>query len=400
VVLLFIWLPRFLMVSNRRPDPMDVFAATLQRIAPLDRAAMEAAAARQAQLTKPAGSLGRLESLSIQLAGIQARPLPSIASKAVLTLAADHGVAAEGVSRYPQAVTQQMVLNFLRGGAAINVLARAAGARVVVADFGVIGDLAIPSVPADDVPDRRQVPLPAGEGRRAAQGEVRFLPAKLAPGTDNLAAGPAMSRDLAMRAIEHGIALVGDECARGLDAVATGEMGIGNTTPASCIAAALTGASIEVVTGRGTGLDDAQLAHKRTVIARALAVNRPDPADPLDVLAKVGGLEIAGLVGVMLGAAARRVAVVVDGFISGAAALVAARLCPTARDYMIAAHRSVEPGHAVILDALDLQPLLDLQLRLGEGTGAALAFPLLEAACRILSEMATFADAGVAGPAS
>ncbi len=353
---------------------MDLLEATIRSVSPLDH-----------------------------LAGIQARPLPAVERKTILTLAADHGVAAEGVSLYPQSVTQQMVLNFLRGGAAMNVLARAAGACVVVADFGVAGDITEPATGPAAL-SRREVPLPAGEpgcpqaGGREAQGEVRFVNAKLAHGTDNLAAGPAMSRALAVRAIERGIQLLEDEHARGLDAVATGEMGIGNTTPASCIAAVLTGASIEVVTGRGTGLDDAQLAHKRAVISRSLEVNHPVSADALDVLSKVGGLEIAGLAGVILGAAARRVAVVVDGFISGAAALVAVRLCPAARDYMIAAHRSVEPGHAAILDALDLAPLLDLQLRLGEGTGAALAFPLLDAACHILSEMATFSVAGVAGP--
>jgi nicotinate-nucleotide--dimethylbenzimidazole phosphoribosyltransferase len=192
---------------------------------------------------------------------------------------------------------------------------------------------------------------------------------------------------------------VAEEHARGLDAVATGEMGIANTTASACIVASLTGTSPDQVTGRGTGIDDAQLSHKREVVSRALGVNRPDPNDALDVLAKVGGLEIAGLVGVVLGAAARRVPVVIDGFISGAAALVAVRLCPQSADYLIAAHRSVEPGHTVVLDALKLTPLLELQLRLGEGTGAALAFPILDAACHILREMATFADAGVSGPA-
>jgi len=340
---------------------------------------MAAARARQSQLTKPAGSLGRLESLSIQLAGIQARALPDVSRRAVLTLAADHGVAAEGVSLYPQAVTQQMVLNFLRGGAAINVLARATSARVVVADFGVKG-----SLPAVD-----HATLPPG---------VRFLEVKLAHGTRNLAEDPAMTRDLAIAAIERGIELLREEHARGLDAVATGEMGIANTTPSSCIAVVLAGVPVDQVTGRGTGLDDAQLACKRQVVQRALAINQPDRQDPVDVLAKVGGLEIAGLVGVILGAARRRTPVILDGFISGAAALVAVRLAPACREYLIAAHRSVEPGHSVILDTLSLEPLLDLKLRLGEGTGATLAFPLLEAACRILREMATFADAGISGP--
>jgi nicotinate-nucleotide--dimethylbenzimidazole phosphoribosyltransferase len=362
---------------------MQLLHRTIESIGPLDAAAMAAARARQAQLTKPAGSLGRLEALSVQLAGIAGRPLPSVARKAVLTLAADHGVAVEGVSLYPQAVTRQMVANFVRGGAAINALARAAGARVVVADVGVAADL------TEMAGEVAGVPPPA-------RGDVRFVGAKLARGTANLAAAPAMPRDLAVRAIETGIDLVADEHTRGLDTVALGDMGIGNTTAASCVVAALTGAAVEAVTGRGTGLDDAQLAHKRVVVARALAAHAPDPADPLGVLAKVGGLEIAGLAGVALGAAARRVAVVLDGFIAGTAALVAARLAPAAVPYMIAAHRSVEPGHRVVLEQLRLEPLLDLELRLGEGTGAALAFPLLDAACRVLAEMATFASAGVA----
>lgn len=359
---------------------MSLLYDTISQIEPLDAAAMAAAGERQSQLTKPAGSLGRLESLSVQLAGIQARAMPDVSRRSVITLAADHGIAAEGVSLYPQAVTQQMVLNFLRGGAAINVLAHLAGARIVVADFGVKGLLS----PVD------HASLPPG---------VRFLDAKLAHGTQNLAEGPAMSQAQAVAAIERGIELLAEEHACGLDAVATGEMGIGNTTPSSCIAAVLAGVPVELVTGRGTGLDDAQLACKRQIIRRALAINQPDPNDAVGVLAKVGGLEIAGLVGVILGAARRRVPVVLDGFISGAAALVAVRLAPACRNFMIAAHRSVEPGHSVILKTLSLDPLLDLRLRLGEGTGAALAFPLLDAACHILREMATFADAGISGPA-
>jgi nicotinate-nucleotide--dimethylbenzimidazole phosphoribosyltransferase len=345
---------------------------------------MAAARERQARLTKPPGSLGRLEELAERLAGIQARPLPSVARKAVLTLAADHGVAAEGVSRYPQSVTREMVANFRRGGAAINALAGAAGARVVVADFGVKGE---------------SLPVASETGGAGSAGEtgplVRYVGAKLADGTANLANGPAMPRSLAVRAVEQGMRLLEDEYGRGLDAVALGEMGIANTTAASCLAAVLAGAPVERVTGRGTGLDDAQLAAKRAVVARALRVNAPDPDDALDALAKVGGLEIAGLAGVALAAAARRVVIVVDGFISAAAALVAARLAPRCAGYMVAAHESVEPGHRVVLDALRLEPLLNLRLRLGEGTGAALAFSILEAACRAHREMATFAEAGV-----
>ncbi len=352
-------------------ESTDRIAATCVAIQPPDRAAQAAAQARQDVLTKPQGSLGRLETLSIQLAGIQGRPLPRVERKAVIVLAADHGIAAEGVSAYPSEVTAQMVLNFLRGGAAINVLARQAGARVVVADVGVAADL-----PAH--PD--------------------LIARKIAPGTANFAQGPAMSRAQAARAIETGIELLAEEAARGLDLVATGEMGIGNTTPASAIAALYTGQPVAAVTGRGTGVDDEGLARKIAVIERALARHRPDPADPLGVLAAVGGFEIGAIAGVCLGAAARRIPVVVDGFISAAGALIAAALCPAVRPYLIASHLSVERGHGPVWEALGLRPLLDLDLRLGEGSGAVLAFHLVEAACRLLAEMATFADAGVSGP--
>jgi nicotinate-nucleotide--dimethylbenzimidazole phosphoribosyltransferase len=392
---------------------MERIEQTIRAIAPLDAPAMDAARHHQAELTKPAGSLGRLEALSIQLAGITCRPFPTLERKAILTLAADHGVAAEGVSLYPSAVTQQMVANFIAGGAAINVLARIAGARVVVADFGVAGDPAFsastegrfegrlgggaderPGAPGSTEDESPPVP-PGGLGRSTFVPNVRFVDAKLARGTANLATGPAMSRALAVRAIEAGIALVADEHPRGLDAVATGEMGIANTTASSCLVVALAGAPVALATGRGTGLDDVRLAAKRAIVERALAVNAPDSSDPLGTLAGLGGLEIAGLVGVILGAAARRVVIVLDGFISGAAALVAARLAPAVVPYLIAGHRSAEPGHRLVLEELGLQPLLDLDLRLGEGTGAALAFPLLDAACRLLAEMATFTSASV-----
>ena len=342
---------------------------TIARIAPLDEEAMAAARARQDSLTKPAGSLGRLEQLSVQLAGIQGRARPRVEHKAIITMAADHGVAAEGVSAYPAEVTPQMVANFLRGGAAINVLARHVGARVVVVDMGVAG--AVP-------------PHPLLVSRRVAAG------------TRNMARGAAMTRAQALVALKAGIAVVSAETARGLDVVGTGDMGIGNTTAASAIVATLTGESPAAVTGRGTGLDDDGLRHKIAVVEQALAVNCPDPDDALDVLAKVGGFEIAGLAGVILGAAARRVAVVVDGFISGAAALVAQGLCPRSRDYLVAAHLSVEVGHRAVMRRLDLLPLLDLNMRLGEGTGAALGISLVEAAAKTLNEMATFAEAGVA----
>jgi nicotinate-nucleotide--dimethylbenzimidazole phosphoribosyltransferase len=337
-------------------------------IPPIDREAEAQARARQDTLTKPPGSLGRLEALSIQIAGITGAARPSLARKAVIIMAGDHGVTAEAVSAYPSAVTPQMVLNFAHGGAAINVLARQAGARVVVVDVGV----------AAEIPD--------GAG---------VLGRKVAWGTQNMAQGPALRRDQAEAAVQVGLEVVAAEIERGLDLVATGDMGIGNTTPSAAIVAALTRLPAAMVTGRGTGIDDAGLARKVAVIERALAINRPDPSDALDVLSKVGGLEIGGLAGVMIGAAAHRVPVLVDGFISGAAALIAVGLRPEIRPYLIAAHQSVEIGHRVILDHLGLQPLLDLNLRLGEGTGAALAFNLVEAAVRILNEMATFAEAGV-----
>ena len=341
---------------------------TLPPIPPLDTSAQAAARARQNTLTKPPGSLGRLEELSVQLAAITGKTPLSIDRKAVIVMAADHGVTAEGVSDYPAEVTPQMVLNFARGGAAINVLAKQAGARVVVVDIGVAADF------DSATPIRHH---------------------KIAPGTQNMALGPAMTRAQAETAINVGLEVVNAEIAKGLDLVATGDMGIGNTTASAAITAILTGQPVAKVTGRGAGVDDAGLARKIAIIERALAVNKPDSNDPLDVLCKVGGLEIGGLVGVIIGGAANKIPVVIDGFISGAAALVAARLAPEVKPYLIAAHQSVEIGHRVMLEALGLRPLLDLDLRLGEGTGAALAFHLVEAAARILNEMATFAEAGV-----
>jgi nicotinate-nucleotide--dimethylbenzimidazole phosphoribosyltransferase len=342
---------------------------TVRQVGELDRSAMEAARLRQDVLTKPQGSLGRLESLHVQLAGITGNPLPNVERKAVIVMVGDHGVTAEGVSAYPAEVTAQMVLNFVRGGAAINVLAEQAGARVVIVDMGVAADL-----PAD----------PAIISRPVARG------------TANMAQGPAMTRVQASEAVAGGIAVVTAEIARGLDLVATGDMGIGNTTASSAIVAAITGKPVAGITGRGTGVDDAGLQRKIAAIEQALSVNRPDATDPLDVLAKVGGFEIAGLVGVILGAAAHRVPVLIDGFISGAAALLATELCPAVRGYLIAAHMSVEIGHRTILERLELLPLVTLDLRLGEGTGAALAMHLVEAACRIPRRMATFTQAGVA----
>ena len=347
---------------------MDKINQVTRNIKPLDEKAMSEARARQDCLTKPQGSLGQLESLSIQVAGIKGNPRPRIVHKVIFTLAGDHGVTREGTSAYPSEVTPQMVFNFLRGGAGINVLARQAGARVVIADLGVASDL----------------------GRHA---ELRDK--KVAMGTRNMAAGPAMSREEAIRAIEAGMELVEEELPKGMDILGTGDMGIGNTTASAGITAALTGADIETVTGRGTGIDDEGWRRKVNVIRKALEINRPDPKDAIDVLSKVGGLEIGGIAGVILAGANHRIPVVIDGFISGAGALIAAALCPAVKPYLIAAHQSAEKGHRIVLEHLGLKPLLNLDLRLGEGTGAALGILLTEASLKILDEMATFAEAGV-----
>jgi len=306
--------------------------------------------------------------MPIQLAGIQGKPIPQITHKAVITMAADHGVVAEGVTLYPQAVTAQMVKNFLGGRAGINIITRQTGARVVVVDMGVAAEL---------------------------EPDPQLISRKIGAGTHDMALGPAMTAGQAIKAVESGIELVVAEIARGLDIVGTGDMGIGNTTASSAICAIMTGKSVDEVTGRGAGIGDKQLAHKVAVIDKALAVNHTDPTQPLDVLAKIGGFEIGGLAGVMLGAAANKIPVVIDGFISGAAALIATALAPALKDYLIAAHLSAEPGHRLLLECLGLKPLLNLDMRLGEGTGAALGIFLAETASRILAEMPTFAEAGV-----
>jgi nicotinate-nucleotide--dimethylbenzimidazole phosphoribosyltransferase len=346
---------------------MTFLEQTLTAIVPVDHAAAEQACNRLDRKTKPRRSLGRLEDLACRLAAIYRTADPAPPARAVVVMAADHGVAEEGVSAYPQEVTAQMVMNFAAGGAAINVLARQQEARVIVANMGT----------------RRPVDLPAVRDYR------------LGPGTANFARGPAMTRATAVSAVETGIRLAEELAADGIGLLGVGDMGIGNTTSASAITAVLGGDDPARVTGRGTGIDDARLRHKVRVVERALQINRPDPSDALDVLAKVGGFEIAGLAGVILGAAARRVPVVLDGFITGAAALAAVRLCPDANHYLIASHRSVEPGHAAVLGELGAEALFDLHMRLGEGTGAVLAMGLAEAALRILREMATFEAAGV-----
>jgi nicotinate-nucleotide--dimethylbenzimidazole phosphoribosyltransferase len=329
---------------------------------------MEETQARLDNLTKPLGSLGRLEELAKQIVGITAKESPELKNKVIFTLAADHGVTEEGVSAYPKTVTAQMVYNFLRGGAAINVLARHAGARVVVADIGVAEDL-----------------KPSQE----------LVIKKVGYGTKNMAKGPAMTRDEAKRSIEAGIDVFEEEFRKGIDIIGTGEMGIGNTTSASAITAVFTGKPVEELTGRGAGVDDKGLKNKIEIIKKAIKVNQPNAQDALDVLSKVGGFEIGGLCGVILAACANQVPVVIDGFISTSAALVAYKLEPKVKEYMIAAHCSVESGHRVILDHIGIKPLLDLNLRLGEGTGAALGISLADAAIKILTQMATFKSANV-----
>ena len=347
---------------------MDKINHVIANIKPLDEKAIEEARRRQNNLTKPQGSLGQLESLSIQVAGIKGDPRPRIIHKVIFTLVGDHGVTQTGVTAYPSEVTPQMVYNFLRGGAAINVLARQVGARVVVADLGVASVL---------------------------ERYPQLKDKKVSLGTQNMAEGPAMSRDEAIRSIEAGIELVEEELTKGIDILGTGDMGIGNTTSSSAITATLTGANVTTVTGRGTGLDEEGWGRKVKVIQKALALNRPDPKDAIDVLSKVGGFEIGGIVGVILAGARYRIPVVIDGFISGAAALIAASLSPQVKPCLIASHQSAEPGHKKILEHLGLIPLLNLNMRLGEGTGAALGIFLVEVSLKILDKMATFAEAGV-----
>lgn len=347
----------------------------LQNIRPLDAAAMTAAARHQEQLALPPGSLGRLHEVSVKMASITGSRRPEIKKLGIITMAGDHGVAAQGVSQFPQTVTREMVLNFARGGAAINVLTRHVGARLTVVNMGVAGP-------------KLDVDANLGNG-------VRYLNRSIASGTRDISMGPAMGREEAIRSIETGIAVFLEEKERGLDAVGTGDMGIANTTPSSAIAAAMLKSAPALVVNRGTGIDDAALKNKVQVVTRALKVNRPEPGDPVDVLAKVGGFEIGGIAGVILAACAHRVPVVVDGFISTAGVLLAAGLHPHVKDYLFAGHRSAVEGHRMMLDALGLSPLLDLGMRLGEGTGAVLGLSLLAAASRISTEMLTFEEAGV-----
>ena len=340
----------------------------LARIQPLKKEFFIRAQERLDRLTKPRGSLGQLEEIAGRYVAMVENVRPQIREKIIYTFAGDHGVTAEGVSAYPREVTPQMVYNFLRRGAAINVLAAHAGAKVVVVDIGV---------------DHSFEPM---EG---------LVIHKVARGTGNIARGPAMSREEALRAVSVGLQMADHARGQKADLVGTGEMGIGNTTPSSAILAALTGLPANQVTHRGTGIDEAGLARKVKIVAQALEVNSPDPKDPLDVLSKVGGLEIGGIAGLIIGCAGHRIPVVVDGFISTAGAMIAVALNSRVREYLFASHKSVEVGHPFMWEYIGQKPILDLALRLGEGTGAALAMGIIEASVKVLTGMATFAEAGV-----
>ena len=351
---------------------MGVLERTLMEIYPQDSASREAAEERLNNLAMPHWALGDVMDLAAQLAGIQATTKPTTLRKAIVTMAGDHGVVAEGVSKYPAEVTVQMIHNFIAGGAGINAFARQVGAEVLFVDMGVNADL-------NDLVKGKKI-----------------LNKKVGLGTDNIAKGPAMSKAMAMRSIESGIEIA-QELSENYDIIGTGEMGIGNTTPSAAIASICTGKSVDLVTGRGTGLDDEQLKKKIAVVQRAIDINNPNERDGIDILAKVGGFEIGGIAGLVLGCAATRTPVVIDGFIATAGAMIAAKIEPFVRDYLIFAHRSVEPGHKYMQEALGCEkPLLDLNFRLGEGTGGALAMNIVDAACAVLSEIATFEEAAVA----
>ncbi len=359
-------------MPTSQSNNVDFFEATFRKIFPQDQDVRDKAAAHLEQLTMPHWALGDLMDLAVDLAGMTRSLEPPVKRKKVVVMVGDHGVTVEGVSKYPSEVTAQMVYNFVAGGAGINALARQAGAEVVVVDMGCASDLSDLS------------------------GEGRIIAKKIGPGTQNIAHGAAMTRTHAVMAVEAGIE-VANQLAPEVDIFGTGDMGIGNTTPSTAIGATLTGKTVDELTGRGTGLDDEQLAHKKKILERILQINKPDPKDGLDVLAKVGGFEIGGIAGLIIGAAANRKPVVVDGFISTAGALIACSLEPFVRDYIICAHRSMEPGHRAMQEKIGCRPLLDLNMRLGEGTGAAMAMNLVEGAVAILTEVATFADAGVTG---
>jgi nicotinate-nucleotide--dimethylbenzimidazole phosphoribosyltransferase len=347
---------------------MKQLQALLDAIEPPSQELFEKARERLDTMAIPRGSLGRLEECAQRIVAITGTMEPELTHKTIVVFAGDHGVVEEGVSAFPQNVTQEMVANFIRGGAGINVLARHVGAKVIVVDMGVAADL---------------------------QPSEGLLLKKIAHGTKNMRMEPAMSREEALQGLMTGAAVAADLKAQQVTIVGTGDMGIGNTTPSSALTAVLTGQGVELVTGRGTGISDTILTAKIQVIKEAIHRNQPDPADPLDVLAKVGGFEIAGIAGLIIGAALHRIPVVIDGFISSAAALVAVSLNPRIKDYLFAAHKSVEPGHSILLKWLQVQPLLDLSMRLGEGTGAALGITVIDAGVKVLRGVLTFEEAGV-----
>ncbi len=350
---------------------MKLLSTTIQAVEPQSAEIRQLATEHLCNLTMPRWALGRILDLAVDLAGITRSLTPPVQRKNIVLMAADHGVVAEGVTEQPQEVTRQMIYNFVNHGAGINVLADNAGAKVTVVDIGVAGSL----------------------DKLVANGKI--IDGKIAPGTNNFTRGPAMSREQAIKSIETGIAIV-NNLAPDTDVFGTGEMGIGNTTPSSAIIAVFSETSeLDTIVDRGAGLPECKLPLKIAAIQRGIEFNRPNPQDGLDVLAKVGGFEIGGIAGIILGAAALKKPVVVDGFISTAGALIALSLCPAAKDYMIAAHGSMEKGHRSMLELLDKNPLLNLNLRLGEGTGAALAMPLLDAAVAVMTRMATFTEAKV-----
>lgn len=349
---------------------MNLLDQTIQKIGPQDSDIRLLAKKRLDQLTMPHWALGRLMDLAMDLAGIYRTVNPKIDSRVIVTMAADHGVAGAGVSKYPAEVTCQMVRNFVNGGAGVNALARASNAHVVVVDMGVAGDLS-------DLAEQK-----------------RIISRRVGPGTQNMLEGPAMSAEQAIASIEAGIEIAVNLGSQ-FDIFGSGEMGIGNTTPSSAITSVLVGLPVVQVTGRGTGIDDSQFNYKVSVIEKAIELNKPDKSDPIDVLSKIGGYEIGAIAGLMLGAASLSKPVIVDGFISSAGALIAQALCPLSVDYMISAHKSVEQGHQAALTKLGKKPLLDLEMRLGEGTGAALAMTLVDASLRVLTEVATFEEASV-----
>lgn len=352
---------------------MSLLRNTIDGIRGVDEDIMNKVQSQLDDLTKPQGSLGRLEFFAKRVAGIVRSARPMINRKVIFTMAADHGVAEEGVSLFPQEVTRQMVLNFINGGAGINILAKHIGAEIIVVDMGVKGDFNL---------DKDII--------------ANFRNRKIGYGTANITKGPAMKRGMAIKAIESGIMVFNEEfCKKRIDIVGVGDMGIANTTPSSAIISLITGSPPEAVTGKGTGIDNERLKNKIDIVKKALWINRPNPDDPIDVLSKVGGYEIAGICGVILASAERSTPVVIDGFISTASALIAYKLQPAVKDFIFAAHQSEEKGHKIVLSYMGLEPILNLKMRLGEGTGSALAISIIEAGVKILNEMASFKKAGV-----